>query len=239
MNTFETVKLSVVMPCYNEQDNIAQAINDVRHAIFSLVPNVELIVVDDGSIDRSLKIVEECAAVDSRIKVIHQTNSGHGAAIINGATVAAGEYIFFIDSDRQIPLSVFSDMWKEALHCQGVFGFRTGRCDPKVRLILSAAIRWVIRVMFGLSLKDANAPFKIIRREVWQDARRLIPDDTLAPSIFLAIFMAATKCDFVEMPVVHCQREKGQGSLNYSRLLKFCLKAWCQLCDFRKWLKLC
>lgn len=234
MNTFKTVKLTVVMPCYNEQDNIAQAINDVRHAIFSLVPNVELIVVDDGSADRSLEIIEKCAAADNRIKVMRQTHSGHGAAIINGAAMALGEYILFIDSDRQIPLGVFGDMWNKALHCQGVLGFRMTRCDPKFRLILSSVIRWVVRVMFGLSLKDANAPFKIVRREVWQDARQLIPDGTLAPSLFLAIFMAATKCDFVEVPVVHCRREKGQGSLNYRRLSVFCLNAWCQLCDFRK-----
>ena len=99
--------LSVVMPVYNEEGAIVAAVDEVKECILSLIPESEFVVVDDGSRDGTGRLLDAAGASDPRIKVIHQPNGGHGAALLTGLKAATGEYIFLIDSDRQIPLDNF------------------------------------------------------------------------------------------------------------------------------------
>ena len=187
-----TIPLSVVMPVYNEEDAIAAAVDDVRQHVLAAIPDGELVVVNDGSRDRTGAMLDVIAAQDPRIRVIHQSNTGHGGAVIAGIEAARGDCIFLIDSDRQIPLDAFSSAWA-ALQAgpDAVFGVRRRRHDPALRLYLSRFIQRAVQALFGVKLQDANAPYKLLRRVIWQQARPLIPDDTLAPSLFLAIVAAA------------------------------------------------
>src|SRR5262245_28407185 len=68
--------------------------------------------------------------------------------------------------------------------------FRSKRTDARIRLALTAVIRAALVPLFGVRLRDANVPFKVFRRSAWDEARRLIPADTLAPSLFLAVYVA-------------------------------------------------
>src|SRR2546430_12421410 len=134
--------LTVVMPAYNEEDSIEAASNEVRTQVLDRVPRSSLLVVDDGSKDQTGEILDGIAARDSRITVLHQPNGGHGAAVIAGLNHATTDYVFLIDSDRQIPLDHFSDAWGLARDGKdGVFGVRRQRNDPRLRLILTAVVR--------------------------------------------------------------------------------------------------
>src|SRR5690349_17973819 len=99
------------MPVYNEEGAIVQAVDEVQRHVLDFVPGSQLIVVDDGSRDRTAELLDQAAAADPRVMVIHQANGGHGNALLTGLKAATGEYLFLIDSDRQIPLDEFPKAW--------------------------------------------------------------------------------------------------------------------------------
>ena len=237
MNAYEAnpsqVELSVVMPAYNEEGAIEAAVREVQEHVFDQVSASELVVVNDGSRDRTGEILDELASQDSRIRVIHQPNGGHGRALQTGMNAARGEYLFLIDSDRQIPLEAFASLWKAGQGRDGVFGVRVNRQDPRLRLILTRLVRRALRLLFKVQLRDANVPFKLLRRSVWLEARELIPEDTLAPSIFLAI-IGRRRHNISDCEVPHKERSTGVVSIRRWKLFRFCARALLQLLAFRR-----
>jgi glycosyltransferase involved in cell wall biosynthesis len=225
--------LTVVMPAYNEEAQIATAVGDIQRHVFPLVPGTELIVIDDGSRDRTGAILDELAATDRRVRVIYQPNGGHGGALRTGLDAAEGEYVLLVDSDRQVPLEAFPALWGAARGRDGAFGVRRGRRDPPFRILLTQLIRLVLRPLCGVGLRDANAPFKVIRREVWREARPLIPPETLAPSLFLAVYARRRGFDVVEVEVPHRARSSGEASLRRWRLVRFSARGLGQLLALR------
>lgn len=227
--------LSVAMPVYNEQGAIVAAIDEIRRDVLERVPRSELVVVNDGSRDGTAALLDQTAVDDGRIRVIHQVNRGHGGALMAALSAARGEYVFLIDSDRQIPLDRFPSAWRaiEQGH-DGAFGVRRHRNDPRLRRSLTRMIRYAIRLLFGVWIHDANVPYKLLRRSIWEDAKRCIPDDTLAPSLFLAIHARLKGHDIVETEVVHRDRETGEVSIRRWKLLRFCARGFRQLISFRR-----
>ena len=194
-----------------------------------------LVVVDDGSRDNTGPILDRAVADDDRVRVIHQSNQGHGGALMTGLSAARGEYVFLIDSDRQIALDDFSTAWRHVQDGRdGVFGIRRRRHDPVLRLKLSKFIRSVIGVLFGARLPDPNVPYKVLRRAIWQEARAVIPNGTLAPSLFLAIYASRRGCDIVNVEIVHKERDTGVVSIRRWKLFKFCARAFRQMIAFRR-----
>ena len=226
----DTPRLSVIMPVYNEQGAIVAAVDEVKQHVLALIPDAEFVVVDDGSRDATGRLLDEAAGSDPRIKVIHQVNGGHGAALMTGLKAATGEYIFMIDSDRQIPLDNFSAAWKEVVAGRdAVFGVRRRRYDPVLRLYLSRLIRHSVNVLFRVELRDANAPYKLFRRGIWNEARECVPDGTLAPSLFLAIVAKSRGYNILEIDVTHKERDTGEVTLRKFKLLKFCARGLGQM----------
>src|SRR5687767_8769234 len=83
---------TVAMPVYNRQETIRAAVADVQSTILDPVPGAELVVVDDGSKDDSGRVLDDTVAADSRVRVIHQENPGHGGALMRALSEARGEY---------------------------------------------------------------------------------------------------------------------------------------------------
>lgn len=226
----EAVRLSVIMPVYNEEGAIAAAVDEVKQFALALIPESELVVVDDGSRDGTGRLLDEAAAGDPRIRVIHQPNGGHGAALLTGLNAARGEYVFLIDSDRQIPLDNFPAAWAEVMAGRdAVFGVRRRRYDPVLRLYLSRLIRHSVNVLFRVKLLDPNAPYKLFRRGIWTEARDCVPDGTLAPSLFLAIAAKSRGYNILEIDVTHKERDTGEVTLRKFKLLKFCARGLGQM----------
>lgn len=230
-----SVPLTVIMPVYNEEGAITLAVEEVRRHVLDAVAGADFVVVDDGSRDRTPALLDEMARGDSRLRVIHQANRGHGGALLAGLAQATGEHVFLIDSDRQIPLDGFAAAWAQVGPGRAaVFGVRKNRNDPALRLYLSRLINGVIRVWFGVQLADANAPYKLLRRSIWQEASTCIPPGTLAPSLFLAIYAKARGHDILEIDVPHKERETGEVSIKRLKLLKFCAAGLRQMSAFRR-----
>ena len=223
------------MPVYNEQDAIVAAVDDVQRHVLDHVPGSELVVVNDGSRDQTGSLLDCAAAKDPRVRVIHQQNTGHGGAVMAALGAARGEYVFLLDSDRQIPLDDFPKAWREiAAGHEAVFGVRRRRHDPALRLYLTVVIRAAVRVLFGVQLHDANVPYKLLRKSIWDEARPLVPDGTLAPSLFLAIIATRRGHDIVELDVTHKERNTGEVSIRRMKLLKFCARGLSQMLTLRR-----
>jgi dolichol-phosphate mannosyltransferase len=230
--------LSVVMPAYNEEDGVTDAVHAVQNYVFSVVPNAELVAVNDGSRDRTGAILDELAARDPRVHAVHKKNGGHGPALITGMAAARGDYLFLIDSDNQIPLESFAPLWQQVQNGHdAAFGVRRVRNDARLRRVLTRVIRASLTALFGVRLRDANIPFKVFRRQLWNDASPLIPADTLAPSIFFAVHAARSGAKIAFVEVGHRDRTTGTVSIRRWKLIKFCARAWRQLLAFRAALK--
>lgn len=228
--------LSVVMPAYNEEEVIARAVQEVQRHVLDQVPGSELMVVNDGSSDATGAILDKLAT-DPRVRVLHRRNGGHGPALRSGMDEARGAWLFLLDSDRQIPLEGFAALWGSAADVDGIFGVRRERDDPWVRLWLTQAIRVALRVLFGVAVRDANVPFKLLRASLWADARPFIPADTLAPSLFLAVFAAVRGYRIRSVQVPHRRRSTGVPSIRAGKLLRLSLRGFGQLLRFRKSLR--
>jgi glycosyltransferase involved in cell wall biosynthesis len=222
------------MPVYNEKDSIGEAVQEIQRIVLDLVPDSELIVIDDGSTDETKTVLQDLAQKDPRVHVVTQANGGHGAALRNGMQLAGGEYMLLVDSDRQIPIEAFSQLWPQAQTCDMVMGIRVVRHDPPTRIYLTKFVRQVVKALFGVSIRDANVPFKILKRSLWLDASPIIPEGSLAPSLFLAIFALRKKYNVILREVPHRERQSGVSSIRHFKLLRFCLKSFGQLLQFRK-----
>lgn len=230
MSQPEPRRLTVIMPVYNEEGAIAQAVEEVQRHVLDHVPGSELVVVDDGSRDATGRLLDAAASIDRRIDVIHRPNGGHGAALLTGLEAARGEYIFLIDSDRQIPLNDFAAAWDKVMEGHdAVFGVRRRRFDPAFRIYLSRLVRESVNVLFRVRLQDANVPYKLFRRAIWNDARECVPEGTLAPSLFLAIVAKSRGYRILEVDVTHKERNTGEVSLRRVKLLKFCARGLGQM----------
>ena len=237
-----SVPVSVIMPAYNEADGIRTAVAAVQEHVLDRVPGAEVIVVNDGSRDRTGELLDEIAATDPRVRVLHTQNGGHGTALMRGLAEARGDYVFLIDGDNQIPLEAFQQLWTVAQNGagprrDGVFGVRHVRHDAHIRRVLTRVIRWSLFLMFGVRIKDANVPYKLVRRTVWLDAKRYIPDGTLAPSLFLAVYMKRKQSDLAFVDVAHRDRVTGTVSIRRWKLIKFCARGFRQLLDLRRALR--
>ncbi|MGA2603715.1 MAG: glycosyltransferase family 2 protein [Verrucomicrobiia bacterium] len=238
MTNSNQITLSVIMPAYNESAAIADAVSEVQHWVLAPLPAAELIVVNDGSQDDTGKILEGLASGEPRLRVVNQKNAGHGAAVRTGLELARGEYVFLLDSDRQVPLEAFPGLWQAAHGHEGALGVRWPRRDPLFRLLLTRVVRLLLFLLFRVRLRDANCPFKIFRRSIWTEARGLIPEGTITPSLFLAVYMARRWPSIEQQPVPHRIRATGVVSIRRWKLVKTCALAFRQLWDFRKKLRI-
>jgi dolichol-phosphate mannosyltransferase len=232
------VPLTVAMPVYNEEGAIAAAVSEVQTYVLDVVPGSELVVVNDGSKDNTGRLLDEAARQDPRVRVVHQTNKGHGGALMAALGSARGDYVFLIDSDRQIPLNDFPAAWAETQRGRdAVFGLRRQRHDSALRLQLTRVVRSAVGLLFGVRIFDANVPYKLLRRSIWDEARAHIPSDTLAPSLFLAIYARSRGFDVVDIDVSHRERNTGVVSIRRLKLFKFCARGLRQMLAFRRSLR--
>lgn len=227
--------LSVIMPAYNEEEAIRAAVDDIDRNVLRCIDGAELIVVNDGSKDNTGPILDELSAANPRVRIIHQENGGHGAALMTGLSDANGDYLMLVDSDRQIPLEGFESFYRQLdAGYDAVFGVRRRRHDPRLRLWLTKLVRLSLRMLFGVKIHDANIPYKLLKRTVWEAAHPFIPAGTLAPSLFLAIYAKRAGYNIIEIDVPHAERATGEVSIRRLKLLKFCAAAWSQMLQFRK-----
>jgi dolichol-phosphate mannosyltransferase len=226
-------ELSIVMPAYNEEVAIAAAVEDIISHVVPHVRSAEIVVVNDGSKDRTLAILKDIASHEPRLTLIDRPNGGHGPALITGLNAASGESLLLLDSDRQIALENFAAAWSAYRAGDALIGIRADRRDGLVRAIISRSMRAVLGVLFGKVPRDPNIPFKIVRRADWARAASAIGPDNPLPSVLLALHLVKSGARIVQHPITHRAREGSVSELRGWKLFKFCLLAGRTLLAFR------
>jgi glycosyltransferase involved in cell wall biosynthesis len=164
--------LSVILPCYNEEENIEAAIRDVASWMKSASVDGTIIVVNDGSKDRSAEILESLSKEFSNLKIVtHTTNGGYGVAVRSGCDAATTELIAFMDSDGQFHASDLSLLLPHIDRFAFVTGRRAHRADPFIRNMFGKILGGMNFIVLGLWVRDVNCGLKLFRRDIWKDIR--------------------------------------------------------------------
>jgi glycosyltransferase involved in cell wall biosynthesis len=226
--------LSVVMPVYNEERGVADVIADVVRHVLDVVPDSELVVVDDCSTDGTPAVLAAVAADDPRITVLtNERNSGHGPTVLRAIARSRGDWVLHIDSDGQVDLGEFTRLWDRRDEADLVLGVRLSRQDPLHRLILTRLTAVVVSVLTGSWVRDGNTPYKLIRRSLVDHLSPHIPPDTFAPSLLFVMGAHRSGARVLEVGTTHLPRAHGTSTLNLPRLVRVVGRCVAQTVAFR------
>ncbi len=203
--------LTVILPAFNEEQNIGTLIELARRVLPDLAETWEIIIVDDGSHDATGAICDELAAVHPQVHTIHHsTNRGYGAALKSGIIAAKHDLIFFTDSDGQFDLKELRQLIRWSDEYQIVAGYRKKRQDPPHRLINALAWNVLVRIVLGVKVRDIDCAFKLFRREVFNRVQirsvgAMVNTEVLAQAMRLGMRIH-------EVEVTHFPRQHGKPS---------------------------
>jgi 4-amino-4-deoxy-L-arabinose transferase-like glycosyltransferase len=159
-------RLSLVLPAYNEEAGIRQAILEACSALAKLTSAYEILVVDDGSRDDTAAIVAELAALHPQVRLLrHDSNRGYGAALRTGFAAARFERVAFTDADCQFHLADLGRLLPLSDHHPVVVGWRQGRQDPWRRRFLSRGYNVLTHALLGTRVRDCDCALKVFQRE--------------------------------------------------------------------------
>ena len=231
-----TDKLFIIIPAYNEQDNIRQVLDDWYPVIESHNGNGEsrLIIIDDGSKDDTYRIMKKYATDHPLFKPITKTNSGHGATVLYGYHYSLkhdADFVFQTDSDGQTLPSEFEQFWQQREADDMIIGWRNNRQDGESRVFVTRVLRLVIRICFGVSVKDANTPFRLMKADTLRRYIDLIPKDFNLSNVILSVIYAKKGCRVKYLPITFRPRQGGINSINMKKIFKIGRQA---LKDFRQ-----
>lgn len=198
------------MPAYNEEANIDSVVREAVDAAKDISRDYEVIVVDDGSQDRTVQKVQALAKKNSRIRLIsHPKNLGYGASVKSGLKAAAKEWIFFTDSDRQFHFDELPKFVAAASRYDLIIGYRKKRMDPFHRVFVAQVLLKIWNfVLFGLTVRDADCAYKLFHRKV-RDALKLETESAITVSEFL-IKSKVAGFTMKQLPVRHYPRLYGK-----------------------------
>lgn len=163
--------LTFFFPAYNEEENIEAVVAEAQETLPRFADVFEIVVVDDGSRDRTGELADRLAAADPRVRVIHhRPNRGYGGAVRSGLAGARHPYVFFTDGDRQFRLADLGLLIREIDGADAVVGYRAKRMDPPKRLFIAWVYKQVIRVLFGGGFRDVDCAYKLFRTEIFERA---------------------------------------------------------------------
>lgn len=207
--------VAVVIPVFNEEKLIGECINEWLNVLDSVNLNYEILIIDDGSSDATISIVERYGD-NPNIQVIIKQNEGHGPTILAGYKRAVGiaEWVFQADSDNEISPNQFSALWSRRQGQDAVIAWRQGRNQTTVRRLVTFFARVTTKVLFRCHLRDVNIPFRLIRSETLAILLEKIPSDTFAPNIALSGALSLMNYQVEECPVIFNERIVGESSLS-------------------------
>ena len=161
--------LTFFFPAYNEEGNIEAVVAEALATLPRFADRFEIVIVDDGSRDRTPELADALAAADHRVRVVHhRPNRGYGGAVRSGLQAARLPFVFFTDGDRQFRLADLGALIERIGDVDAVIGYRLKRSDPARRLAIAWVYKWVLRVVFGAPFRDVDCAYKLFRTAVFE-----------------------------------------------------------------------
>jgi glycosyltransferase involved in cell wall biosynthesis len=225
--------LYVVMPAYNEEVNIKRTIEEWYPIISTIGNNSKLVIIDDGSKDSTYQKMEEVQLKYPELIPLTKLNSGHGATCLYAYRYALknqADYIFQTDSDGQTSPSEFWEFWENRNKHDFVIGERTNRQDGFSRIVVTKVLQLIVRIIFGVFVKDANTPFRLMKAEKLNRLLSHIPEDFFLCNVAITALAVLYKYDIMWIPITFKPRQGGVNSINLRKITRIGIKA---IRDFR------
>ena len=201
--------LSVVLPCFNEIDNVAEAIDQAGVAARRVAVRHEVIVVDDGSRDGTGDRARVLAERDPAVRVlVHGRNLGYGAALRSGIAAAQMPWTLLADADLQFDLGDLDRLVRLAGSTDLIIGRRTQRGDPLHRRLYGAAWNGLVRLAFRLPVRDVDCAFKLARTDVLKSLELKSTGATISPELVARSIASGAR--IAEVAVGHRARRAGR-----------------------------
>lgn len=227
--------LRVIMPVYNKERAVGGVLDAWCAVLDELKIDYRIFAYNDGSRDGTLGVLRQAADRHAgRIDVIDKRNEGHGPTILRGycANVSECTWLFQTDSDDEMNPSFFRELWAARHEYDFLIGIRDGRRQPLPRKVISLVSRLSVRLLFGRSIWDVNAPFRLMRCECFGSFFEQIPSDTFAPNVILSGLAARKRLRCFEAPVEYRDRTTGEVSIKKWKLFRAAFKSFQQTIHF-------
>ena len=203
--------ISIVLPCHDEEANVAAAVRMACRAGRMYAQAYEVIVVDDGSRDATNAVATRLAAGDPHVHVVaHPRNRGYGAALRTGIEAAQQPWVLLTDADLQFDLVDLAGFVPLAADHDLIAGYRMKRNDPRRRRLAAAAWNRLVSVVLGFRVRDVDCAFKLIRRELLEELE--LTSSGAAISAELLARSRARGARICEHGVRHLPRNAGRQS---------------------------
>jgi len=213
--------ITVFFPAYNDAGTIASMVVLADRTLRKLTDDYEMIVVNDGSRDHTAQVLSELESIYPRLRLIHHTaNRGYGSALRTGFANASKELIFYTDGDAQYDVRELEKLVPLMTgDVDVVNGYKISRSDPWHRIIIGTVYRWVVRLAFGIKIRDVDCDFRLVRRASYNRVRLASTSGTICVEMIKSFQDAGLR--FAEAPVNHYHRAYGKSQFfNFRRLFK-------------------
>lgn len=222
--------LSIVLPAYNEEGNIVEAVRSALRFLKKRFLKYEVIVVNDGSKDKTESLVNELAQKNNHIVLIsHQKNAGYGQTVYDGLRAAKSDLVFFTDSDLQFDLNELDEFLDQIDDYDVIIGYRRRRSEGLIRKVNMVGWKLLLRIFLGLKTKDIDCAFKLFKKEVLKSLK--INSGGAMFSAELIYRIAKKNGKIMEMPVSHFPRKTGRPT---GANVKVIIRALKELATFKR-----
>ena len=215
--------LYIIMPAYNEEKNIGDVIQQWYPVVETIGNDSRLVILNDGSKDSTYRKIQEYEKQYDRLIGIDKENEGHGGTILRGyhyAIEAGADYIFQTDSDGQTLPEEFWQFWEKRRDCGLLIGHRKGREDGISRVVVTKVLRLVIFMAFGVWVKDANTPYRLMRSRQLEKVLKRIPEGFFLSNVLMTVIYEKHHLHVEYIPITFRPRQGGKNSINMKRIVK-------------------
>ncbi|MBR2751044.1 MAG: glycosyltransferase family 2 protein [Clostridiales bacterium] len=225
--------LYIVMPAYNEEANIEKVVSDWYPIIEDKGEGSRMVVADSGSSDRTHEILVSLQQKYPKLEIMSDCLKQHGPKLIamyKYAVANGADYIFQTDSDGQTDPNEFQAFWELRNQYDAILGNRVVRGDGKSRKFVEKFLCFLLRLHFGVKVKDSNAPFRLMKSTLVNKYVGRFREDYNLPNVMLTTFFAYYKENYTLRVITFKPRQGGKNSINIKKIFKI---GWAALADFR------
>ena len=222
MSADEKPSVSIFYPCYNDWGTMGSMVLFTLQTVEKLGVDYDFTIIDDGSGQQTLDLLDRIEhEYPGAVTILrHEKNRGYGGALRSGFASGTKEWIFYTDGDAQYDVRELALLLEKAgPDVDIVQGYKIERHDPLHRIIIGRIYHWVVRISFGLPIRDTDCDFRLIRRTVFDTIKLKHDSGVICAEMMMRMTRAGFR--FVEVPVNHYQRAHGKSQFfNFPRLFR-------------------